>query len=175
MGHRYAEPSGVQWMQEHASLSQGATSVCCALCRTITSVPPPGVETAHLICGGCRTLLMYPHGAATVRCSCCNMINNVRSANSVAHVNCAQCRTTLMYPYGAPSVKCAVCHYVTNTGMTNMMAPASVPQRPNEYPSTSAPPSQGNNVTVVVENPKSVDERGNLVNNVVVGVTVGKK
>lgn len=25
------------------------------------------------------------------------------------------------------------------------------------------PPSQGNNVTVVVENPKSVDERGNLV------------
>ncbi|TYG73482.1 hypothetical protein ES288_D04G104700v1 [Gossypium darwinii] len=30
---------------------------------------------AQLICGGCRTLLMYTRGAASIRCSCCHTIN----------------------------------------------------------------------------------------------------
>uniref|UniRef100_A0A0D3FLM1 Zinc finger LSD1-type domain-containing protein n=2 Tax=Oryza TaxID=4527 RepID=A0A0D3FLM1_9ORYZ len=132
----------------------GAPSVCCALCQAITTVPPPApvMEMAHLICGGCRTLLMYTRNADTVRCSCCSTVNLVRPVNNIAHVSCGQCRTTLMYPYGAPSVKCAICHYITNTG------PTSRPQ----------------NVTVVVENPMTVDEKGKLVSNVVVGVTTGK-
>jgi LSD1 subclass zinc finger protein len=33
---------------------------------------------AQLICGGCRTLLMYTRSADTVRCSCCNTVNLVR-------------------------------------------------------------------------------------------------
>ncbi|MBA0774610.1 hypothetical protein Gotri_009809 [Gossypium trilobum] len=68
---------------------RGATNVCCALCNTITQVPPPGklhpcfkinsvgMEMAQLVCGGCRTLLMYTCGATSVRCSCCNIINHV--------------------------------------------------------------------------------------------------
>lgn len=152
---------------------RGATNVCCAICNTITSVPPP-VDMAQLVCGGCRTLLMYARGASSVRCSCCQTINLA----SPAHVNCGQCHTTLMYPYGAPSVKCAVCHYVTNVGMNNMRVPIPV-QRTNgampapHLPSSSAPQSHGQ--TVVVENPMTVDESGKLVSNVVVGVTKDKK
>ncbi|XP_047087703.1 protein LOL3-like [Lolium rigidum] len=158
----------------------GAPSVCCALCRAITAVPPPApaVEMAQLICGGCRTLLMYTRNADTVRCSCCSTVNLVRPVNNIAHVNCGRCRTTLMYPHGAPSVKCAICEYITNTGI-NTMSPTPCP-RPtsNESaynaPSTSAPTSHPQNVTVVVENPMTVDEKGKLVSNVVVGITPGK-
>ncbi|XP_058071642.1 protein LSD1 isoform X2 [Magnolia sinica] len=155
---------------------RGATNVCCAVCSTITSVPPGGVDMGHmaqLVCGGCRTLLMYTRGATSVRCSCCQIINLARAANQFAQVNCGQCHTTLMYPYGAPSVKCAVCHYITNVGMSRVPIPVN---RPNgAMPSTSAPLSHAHNQTVVVENPMTVDESGKLVSNVVVGVTTEKK
>ncbi|KAM3260066.1 hypothetical protein ACQJBY_045647 [Aegilops geniculata] len=98
---------------------------------------------AQLICGGCRTLLMYTRNADTVRCSCCSTVNLVRPVNNIAHVNCGRCRTTLMYPHGAPSVKCAICDYITN--ITN-----------------TGPTPQPQNVTVVVENPMTVDEKGKL-------------
>lgn len=134
---------------------------------------------AQLICGGCRTLLMYTRNADTVRCSCCRTVNLVRSVNNIAHVNCGQCRTTLMYPYGAPSVKCALCNFVTNTGI-NTMAPTPCPvPTPNgssyNVPSTSVSTTQPQNVTVVVENPMTVDGKGKLVSNVVVGITPGKQ
>lgn len=32
---------------------------------------------AQLICGGCRTLLMHPRGATSVRCACCHTVNLV--------------------------------------------------------------------------------------------------
>ncbi|KVH17472.1 Zinc finger, LSD1-type [Cynara cardunculus var. scolymus] len=132
---------------------RGASNVCCALCNSVTSVPPSGMEMAQLICGGCRTLLMYTRGATSVRCSCCHIVNLAPVSNQLAQVNCANCRTMLMYPYGPPSVKCAVCHYITNV---------------NDMPSSHTQ-------TIVVENPNSVDENGKLVSNVVVGVTTEKK
>ncbi|XP_047158632.1 protein LSD1 [Vigna umbellata] len=157
---------------------RGATNVCCALCNTITSVPPPGMEMSQLYCGGCRTLLMYTRGATSVRCSCCHTVNLVPATNQVAHVHCGNCRTALMYPYGAPSVKCAICHYVTNTNNGRLPIPV---HRPNgtantgTLPSTSTSMPQSQSQTVVVENPMSVDSSGKLVSNVVVGVTTDKK
>ncbi|XP_074357245.1 protein LSD1-like isoform X1 [Apium graveolens] len=53
----------------------GATSVCCAVCKAVTTVPPPGTEMAQLVCGGCHTLLMYIRGATNVKCSCCHTVN----------------------------------------------------------------------------------------------------
>ncbi|KAL5223844.1 hypothetical protein ABZP36_010483 [Zizania latifolia] len=101
------------------------------------------------------------------------------AVSSIAHVNCGQCQTVLMYPYGAPSVKCAICNFITNTGMNTMgPSPPTVPilnETPYTVPSTSAPTPQPQNVTVVVENPMTVDEKGKLVSNVVVGVTTGGK
>ena len=51
------------------------------------------VEMAQLICGGCRTLLMYTRNADTVRCSCCSTVNLVRPGNA----NSAS--SPLVYPY----------------------------------------------------------------------------
>uniref|UniRef100_A0A2P2JQQ3 Protein LSD1 isoform X2 n=2 Tax=Rhizophora mucronata TaxID=61149 RepID=A0A2P2JQQ3_RHIMU len=144
---------------------RGASNVCCALCNTITPVPP-GMEMAQLICGGCGTLLMYTRGANSVRCSCCHTVNRA----PVAHISCGNCRTTLMYPHGAPSVKCAVCHYITNVASARVPLPAS---RPND--NGGMMPSTSTTQTVVVENPMSFDESGKLVSNVVVGVTTEKK
>ncbi|KAG9158498.1 hypothetical protein Leryth_016147 [Lithospermum erythrorhizon] len=74
----------------------GASNVCCAICSSITAVPPPGREMAQLICGGCRILLMHPRGATSVRCSCCHTMNMVPASDQIAHVNCGNCRTMLM-------------------------------------------------------------------------------
>lgn len=138
------------------------------------------MEMARLICGGCQTLLMYNRSATTVRCSCCDTVNLVRPVSSIAHVNCGQCQTVLMYPYGAPSVKCAICNFITNVGGVTPVRP--LPPAPpasggNSYsiPSTSVPTNRSQNVTVVVENPMTVDDKGKLVSNVVVGVTSGGK
>ncbi|XP_023003953.1 vacuolar protein sorting-associated protein 2 homolog 2-like [Cucurbita maxima] len=153
----------------------GATNVCCALCNTVTSVPPPGTDMAQLICRGCRTLLMYARGATSVRCSCCHTVNLAPATNQVAHVNCGNCRTTLIFPYGAPSVKCAICHYVTNVGMSNVRVPIPVHRRNGTISSGMPPASSSQSQTVVVENPMSVDESGKLVSNLVVGVTTDKR
>lgn len=190
--HRIGGPSPPPGMQSQLVCNgcrtillypQGATNVRCAICNTMTPTPPAGIdmarqmEMAQIICYGCRTLLMYTSGATSVRCSCCGTINIARPANQNAYLNCGQCHTTLIYPCGAPSVKCAICHFVTNAGTTRVPIPEA--QRPNETipmrPSTSAPPSEAQNMTVVVENPMSVNQSGKLVSNVVVGVTTGKK
>jgi LSD1 subclass zinc finger protein len=43
-----------------------------------------GVDMARIMCGGCRTLLMYNQGASNVRCSCCHTINIVRPGLSLS-------------------------------------------------------------------------------------------
>ncbi|KAG0469966.1 hypothetical protein HPP92_016057 [Vanilla planifolia] len=154
---------------------RAANSVCCALCRTITPLHLQPQDTAQLVCGGCHRILMYARGATSVRCSCCNTINLARSANQLAHVNCGQCHTTLVYPHGAPCVKCALCNYVTSVVPTTGLLPLNSANVTTSRPSTSAQLPNSNSQTVVVENPMSVDERGKLVNNVVVGVTTAKK
>ncbi|KAJ6313988.1 hypothetical protein OIU78_017607 [Salix suchowensis] len=146
------------------------------------------MDMAQLICRGCRSLLMYPHGATSVRCSCCHAVNLAPGYNQLAHVNCGNCWTTLMYPNGSPSVKCPVCQYVTNVSMANMRVP--LPQtdlmvqvehhhllqcKSAVFVLLPVPMPHSQTQTVVVENPMSVDESGKLVSNVVVGVTTDKK
>ncbi|WVZ09655.1 hypothetical protein V8G54_014185 [Vigna mungo] len=103
----------------------GATTVCCAVCHAVITVPPPGTivpppDMAQLVCGGCHTLLMYIRGATTVQCSCCHTVNLALEANQVAHVNCGNCKMLLRYPYVARSVKCAVCSFVTLVGVSTI-------------------------------------------------------
>ncbi|KAG6492333.1 hypothetical protein ZIOFF_047289 [Zingiber officinale] len=79
---------------------RGATEVRCAICSTITPAASgtsftsfdischkdnskfnlTGMDMSQLVCGGCRTMLMYTRGATSVRCSCCNTINITMSA-----------------------------------------------------------------------------------------------
>jgi LSD1 subclass zinc finger protein len=60
---------------------------------------------AQLICGGCRTLLMYTRNADTVRCSCCHTINLVRpgTADSVSIFLPALCVALLHFESVVPS------------------------------------------------------------------------
>ncbi|KAJ3670024.1 hypothetical protein LUZ60_010348 [Juncus effusus] len=131
---------------------------------------------SQIVCNHCGVLLLFPTGASSVQCGACNSVTLVRPQEiRTALVNCGNCRITLMYPYGAQSVKCASCQYVTNITVSNMAPPNQPNNIAQEAPSTSSTLSQGNNVTVVVENPMSIDEKGKLVNNVAVGVTTSKK
>mmetsp|Transcript_27013 Transcript_27013/g.37299 ORF Transcript_27013/g.37299 Transcript_27013/m.37299 type:complete len:174 (-) Transcript_27013:175-696(-) len=139
---------------------QGAQNVRCALCNNITSVPPAGSEMAQLVCGGCRTLLMYIRGASSVQCSQCNTVNLAMQANQIAHINCGGCSVTLMYAYGAQSVKCAMCNHVTQVQNAHASHQNPGPVTPGYDPSQ----------TVVVENPPTIDENGQQVTNVVVGI-----
>ncbi len=178
---------------------QGASNVRCALCSSVTSVPPHGAaEMAQLVCAGCRTLLMYMRGATSVQCSCCHTVNlamelapppPAAAAAAVAHINCGGCGMTLMYAYGAQSVKCALCQYVTSIAMPpNMRMPLPPTQQQQQQlrPIVPTPPQQlllpppvsvasntqsHHTQTVVVENPMTFDESGKLVSNVAVGVT----
>mmetsp|Transcript_5663 Transcript_5663/g.6503 ORF Transcript_5663/g.6503 Transcript_5663/m.6503 type:complete len:223 (-) Transcript_5663:909-1577(-) len=141
---------------------QGAQNVRCALCNIITSVPPAGTDMAQLVCGGCRTLLMYLRGASSVQCSQCNTVNLAMSANQIAHINCGGCGVTLMYAYGAQSVKCAMCNFITQAAAGSFV--------PNSAGSSSNATNRVGVETVVVENPPSLDENGQTVTNMAVGV-----
>uniref|UniRef100_J3MQ32 Zinc finger LSD1-type domain-containing protein n=1 Tax=Oryza brachyantha TaxID=4533 RepID=J3MQ32_ORYBR len=155
---------------------RGVAGVCCPGCNTLTAVnPSAAANMSELICSGCPTLLFYNRGASNIRCPSCNRLNSTRSANSelqtelkssdpeltingffeaaanqIAHLTCGQCRTTLMHSPGASTVQCATCRYVNHV--------------------RDARPQ-----TVLVENPKTLDDKGKLVSNVVVGVTSWKR
>lgn len=88
------------------------------------------------------------------------------------HVLCGGCNIMLMYPLGAQSVKCSVCHHVTGVsqhapwqGLGGSGGPQRQQAGQQQRPAPK-PPTQ----TVVVENPPTVDEQGNEVANIAVGV-----
>ena len=100
---------------------------------------------SQLVCGGCRTLLVYVRGASSVQCSCCHTVNLSMETGQVAHINCGGCGMTLMYAFGAQSVKCAICQFVSNVsvGQTRMPLPL---QRP---PYSAPPPPQPQTVSCI--------------------------
>ncbi|CAO2176606.1 unnamed protein product, partial [Urochloa humidicola] len=143
---------------------RGSTGVCCPGCNTFTAANPSGPEMSELVCGGCFTMLMYNRGASNIRCPHCSRVNSTRSAaNQIGHLSCGHCRTTLAYPPGASTVGCPTCRCV-NPVRNN-----------NSGGSARAVPSDARPQTVLVENPKTLDEKGKLVSNVAVGVTSWKR
>ncbi|KAF3321632.1 Protein LOL2 [Carex littledalei] len=132
----------------------------------------------QIVCAGCRTPLMYNRGSTSVQCACCQTVTSVATENNTALVNCGHCNTTLMFPHGAQSVRCSRCNYVTNIISGAGLTPIAGP-RPTEIiqgpPTTTQASPQTNNMTVVVENPMTVDGDGKLVSNVAVGITSGGK
>lgn len=153
---------------------QGASNVRCSQCAHVTPVSiAGGPESAQLVCSHCRMLLVYPRGASTVQCSICHTLNPASQANQVAHVVCGACRITLMYAYGAQSVKCAMCNYVTQvpptpTRWNPQQGSSTTPASTSSAPVPATPATS--KMTVVVENPPSLDDEGNEVRNIAVGV-----
>ncbi|CAL5222506.1 g4880 [Coccomyxa viridis] len=163
---------------------QGAQNVRCARCRHITSVPPAGGnDMAQLVCQrqSCRVLLLYPRGATQVQCSMCSNINCALAANQIGHLICACCHMTLMFAHGAQSVKCAVCNHVTPVSASSVVQPQQ--QQSSAGASSNGTTTQPSGAphrpiikqSVVVENPPSLDQDGNEVQNLAIGVTTEPK
>jgi LSD1 subclass zinc finger protein len=105
-----------------------------SLLRTAPAVPAPAPHS-HLVCGGCQTLLMYPQGAANVRCSRCQHITPAppTAGTETAQLVCNGCRVLLSYPRGAESVQCSMCHTVTQVGCTRVGQTSVGPQLAGSY------------------------------------------
>lgn len=83
----------------------------------VRTLAGPPSNHAHLVCNGCQTLLMYPGGAASVRCQRCGTISGAPPVvPDASQIVCNGCRVLLSYPRGAESVQCSVCHTVTQVG-----------------------------------------------------------
>ena len=147
------------------------------MCQTVTSVPPRGAEMAYLVCGGCRTLLSYARGATSVQCSECSTVNLAIQAHQIAHVTCGGCNVTLMYAQGATSVSCAQCHYVTSVAPAGSAAGTSGRGGAAGGAGGAGAGGEGGGGggptmrTVVVQNPDTLDENGQLCHNIAVGIT----
>ncbi|XP_051128886.1 protein LOL2-like isoform X2 [Andrographis paniculata] len=77
----------------------------------------------QIVCGGCRTVLLYPRGASNVCCAVCNVVTPVPpSGTGMAQLVCRGCHTLLMHSQGATSVRCSCCHT-----MNFVPAPAAAP------------------------------------------------
>lgn len=78
-----------------------------------------------------------------------------------------------MYAYGAQSVKCAMCNNVTQVPpvrLQNAQAAAATTAASSTSPAPTSTPPPTAKTTVVVENPPSLDDEGNEVQNIAVGV-----
>ncbi|MBA0719962.1 hypothetical protein Golax_007607, partial [Gossypium laxum] len=135
---------------------------------------------AHINCGHCRTTLMYPYGAPSVKCAVCHYVTNVGTISECLRLSglkvvvpnflCFLFLGFLSMPLlsklfnsGAISLKLdltfpgvAIDSRLKSTGNVRCPLPASRLNATGTMPSTST--SQ----TVVVENPMSVDESGKL-------------
>ena len=109
------------WTQCCSLYTQGQNPVPAARSpgteRCHRSAPPlpcaAAATQAQIVCSGCRTLLLYPSGAANVRCARCQTITSAvvpqpqpQQQGDFAQLCCsnAQCRVVLMYPRGAGQV-----------------------------------------------------------------------
>ncbi|CAA3008471.1 Hypothetical predicted protein [Olea europaea subsp. europaea] len=94
---------------------------------------------SQVVCGGCRTVLLYPRGASNVCCALCNAVTAVPPPGmEMAQLICGGCRTLLMHARGATSVRCSCCqtvnlvpapNHVVNCGNCRIMLmyPAGAP------------------------------------------------
>lgn len=108
------------------------------------------------------TIPMLLHQAATMRDRPARVV--------MAYTECAGCLCTLMYPRGAASVRCAAC------GTVSSVAPASGDGGSTNGALTGASPGSKprravtSENLVVIENPPTLDARGNVVSYIAVGV-----
>lgn len=132
----------------------------CARCTFVTVVPPPANDaTAQLTCGNrrCHVTLVYPRGAAHVQCSLCGTLNDAARANALGQVVCGRCHVMLEYAYGANAVKCALCNHITPVTMRGARASGAAGAKPVQ-------------AAVLVENPPTLDEKGNEVECMALGI-----
>ncbi|XP_066360420.1 protein LOL2-like [Miscanthus floridulus] len=149
--------------------TRSATTVRCSCCNTVNLVRPVS-SIAHVNCGQCQTVLMYPYGAPSVKCAICNFITNVGGVTPVRPLPPAlPASSGNSYSIPSTSAVCLFYELSQNSCKFNVISHKIL------FVQLGQPTNQSQNVTVVVENPMTVDDKGKLVSNVVVGVTSGGK
>ncbi len=125
------------------------TCLCCVRC-CVKAVPQ---VSHHHQCRNDKLAALLGMRPLTRACPCC-----CPQVPVYGHLNCGGCSTMLMFPSGAQSVKCSLCHHVTPATQASSW-PSSSGSAQQQQPSQRKPPTQ----TVVVENPSSLDDKGNPV------------
>lgn len=84
----------------------GATSVCCAVCNAVTTVPPPG--------GPSHSMPRNYRKIKSMKIQNCseNESHMFIAGTEMAQLVCGGCHTLLMYMRGATSVQCSCCHTI---------------------------------------------------------------
>ncbi|XP_073226772.1 protein LSD1-like isoform X2 [Cicer arietinum] len=78
---------------------------------------------SHIMCSGCRNILLYPRGASNVCCALCNTITPVTPPGmEMSQLYCGGCRTLLMYTRGATSVRCSCCNTINLVPESNQLS-----------------------------------------------------
>eukprot|EP01026_Neomeris_dumetosa_P026589 TRINITY_DN216_c0_g2_i2.p2 TRINITY_DN216_c0_g2~~TRINITY_DN216_c0_g2_i2.p2 ORF type:complete len:210 (+),score=13.87 TRINITY_DN216_c0_g2_i2:26-655(+) len=150
----------------------GASSVRCSQCGTITQarpayIPQTVTQMSELVCTGCNTRLRYPRNALSVQCALCSQVNN---PGGTAQVQCSGCQRMLRYQRGAQSVRCAACSAITHAQSRQGGGGASSSQNANNNDDGFTALGGQFDTMVVVQNPPAVDEDGNEINSIVVGM-----
>lgn len=104
----------------------------------------------------------------------CTLCHAVTQVPVYGHMACNGCRIMLMFPIGAHVVKCSVCHCITPVTADNVTyeppQPPASSGHAHQHQQHQAPVMAKPTQTVVVENPPTVDDKGNEVANIAVGV-----
>ncbi|XP_038680204.1 protein LSD1-like [Tripterygium wilfordii] len=68
------------------------------------------MQSQH-VCGGCRSILLYPRGAANIICTRCNIVTSFAPPGmEMFQIICGVCRALLSYARGDTIVRCLYCH-----------------------------------------------------------------
>ena len=142
---------------------RGALQVQCSLCQTLNDAQQAN-QLGHVVCGGCQITLMYAYGAQSVKCALCNHVTPLATSRPPpSHQH--QYAPHHPSPYPPPT------NQHSGRPPTAPYQPPHLQQQQQQQGNDSAmasnkPPVQA----VLVENPPSLDESGNEIQNVSLGV-----
>ena len=155
--------------------------VQCSVCSTLNDAQQAN-QLGHVVCGGCQITLMYSFGAQSVKCAVCNHVTPVapRPHGGAPHMQHhpqhppQQQQQHQNYPtppqphhhHQPPPRQAPHYHQPHMQHQQHGQQPGGSTQN-SAVMSSSKPPMQA----VLVENPPSLDESGNEVQNMLLGVT----
>ncbi|KAK9846580.1 hypothetical protein WJX81_006965 [Elliptochloris bilobata] len=165
---------------------RGATQVQCSVCHTINCAVAAN-QVGHLVCGSCSITLMYAHGAQSVKCAVCNHVTPVAGGAAphqlpgaapgpAAHSQHPMLATPngSAHPGGGAVAVSGGGSAVGGGGGAAGGGAGAVSGGGSAVGGGGGAAGGGGGsggTTVVVENPPSLDEHGNEVQNIAVGVT----
>ena len=150
---------------------RGAQQVQCSLCGNLNDATQSN-QLGHIVCVGCQMTLMYAHGAQSVKCAVCNHVTPValQSRPPPAPVGTHQHQRPPSYPPHphAPATTMGPPSYAGGGPLPGPGPTDSHQQQQHQQQTSSS--SKNPVQAVLVEHPPSLDEGGNEVQPMQLGV-----